>query len=227
MSPLNLGKVCMTGMSSTAAPLTPRRRLLLDAALRVAADEGLRGLTHRAVDRRAGVAEGSCSAYFRTRKALQAALTEYVAAALGDDVASLADALEGAQETDDRAVELAMHLFLRWLEERQLLLAKLEVSLEASREPELAGLLAEWRARLVELVDGIMVARGLEQGTDRAETLVASLDGILFAALLKPRDDRQAFLIRSLTLLMAALTGKRTPEADGPQASPGPPAATV
>ena len=217
----------MTGMSSTAAPLTPRRRLWLDAALRVAADEGLRGLTHRAVDRRAGVAEGSCSAYFRTRKALQAALTEYVAAALGDDVASLAEALEGAQETDDRAVELAMHLFLRWLEERQLLLAKLEVSLEASREPELAGLLAEWRARLVELVDGIMVARGLEQGTDRAETLVASLDGILFAALLKPHDDRQAFLIRSLTLLMAALTGKRAPEPGGPQASPGPPAATV
>jgi DNA-binding transcriptional regulator YbjK len=195
-------------MSSTAAPLSPRRRLLLDAALRVAADEGLRGLTHRAVDRRAGVPEGSCSAYFRTRKALQAALTEYVARALGEDVASLADDLEGPLEQDGgRAVELAMRLFLRWLDERELLLAKLEVSLEASREPELAGLLAEWRARLVEVVDRIMVARGLEQGTDRAETLVASLDGILFAALLKPHADRQAFLSRSLTLLMGALAG--------------------
>jgi DNA-binding transcriptional regulator YbjK len=195
-------------MSSTAAPLSPRRRLLLDAALRVAANEGLRGLTHRAVDRRAGVPEGSCSAYFRTRKALQAALTEYVARALGDDVAALADDLEAPlEEDDDRAVELAMRLFLRWLDERELLLAKLEVSLEASREPELAGLLAEWRARLVEVVDRIMVARGLEQGTDRAETLVASLDGILFAALLKPHADRQAFLSRSLTLLMGALTG--------------------
>jgi hypothetical protein len=100
-----------------------------------------------------------------------------------------------------------MRLFLRWLDERELLLAKLEVSLEASREPELAALLAEWRARLVEVVDAIMVARGLEQGTDRAETLVASLDGILFAALLKPHADRQAFLSRSLTLLMGALTG--------------------
>ena len=175
----------------------------------MAADEGLRGLTHRAVDRRAGVPEGSCSAYFRTRKALQAALTEYVAGALGADVASLADDLEDSLGTDDRAVELAMRLFLRWLDERELLMAKLEVSLEASREPELAGLLAEWRARLVELVDRIMVARGLEQGTDRAETLVASLDGILFAALLKPPADRQAFLSRSLSLLMAALTGGR------------------
>jgi hypothetical protein len=113
-------------------------------------------------------------------------------------------------ESGDRGVELAMRLFLRWLDERELLLAKLEVSLEASREPELAGLLAEWRTRLVGLVDQIMVARGLEQGTDRAETLVASLDGILFAALLKPYGDRQAFLSRSLTLLMAALTGAST-----------------
>ena len=200
----------VSSMSSSGTPRSPRRRLLLDAALRVAADEGLRGLTHRAVDRRAGVPEGSCSAYFRTRKALQAALTEYVAGALGADVASLADDLEDSLGTgDDRAVDLAMRLFLRWLDERELLMAKLEVSLEASREPELAGLLAEWRARLVELVDGIMVARGLEQGTDRAETLVASLDGILFAALLKPPADRQAFLSRSLSLLMAALTGGR------------------
>jgi DNA-binding transcriptional regulator YbjK len=199
----------MSSMSSSGAPRSPRRRLLLDAALRVAADEGLRGLTHRAVDRRAGVPEGSCSAYFRTRKALQAALTEYVAGALGADVASLADDLEDSLGTDDRAVELAMRLFLRWLDERELLMAKLEVSLEASREPELAGLLAEWRSRLVELVDRIMVARGLEQGTDRAETLVAALDGILFAALLKPPADRQAFLARSLSLLMAALTGGR------------------
>jgi DNA-binding transcriptional regulator YbjK len=199
----------MSSTSSSGAPRSPRRRLLLDAALRVAADEGLRGLTHRAVDRRAGVPEGSCSAYFRTRKALQAALTEYVAGALGADVASLADDLEDSLGTGDRAVELAMRLFLRWLDERELLMAKLEVSLEASREPELAGLLAEWRARLVELVDRIMVARGLEQGTDRAETLVAALDGILFAALLKPHADRQAFLSRSLGLLMAALTGGR------------------
>jgi len=197
-------------MSSTPVPLSPRRRQLLDAALHVAADEGLRGLTHRAVDRRAGLPQGSCSAYLRTRKALQAALTEYVAGALAADVAALAEELEDCPETGDRAVELAMRLFLRWLDERELLVAKLEVSLEASREPELAGLLAEWRARLVEVVDRIMVARGMAQSTDRAETLVASFDGILFAALLKPERQRQDFLERSLTLLMGTLAGLAT-----------------
>jgi len=62
--------------------LSPRRRELLDAAVTVAARDGLRGLTHRAVDRQAGLPEGSCSAYLRTRAALQEALAEYVAAQL-------------------------------------------------------------------------------------------------------------------------------------------------
>ena len=64
--------------------------LLLTAALHVVAEHGLRGLTHRAVDREAGLPEGSCSAYLRTRKALVLALTQYVANSLTDDVERLA-----------------------------------------------------------------------------------------------------------------------------------------
>lgn len=190
-----------------AQALSPRRRQLLEAGLRVVADQGLRGLTHRAVDRQAGLPEGSCSAYLRTRRALQAALTEYVAATLAADVAELAGSLEDCSGADDRAVDLTMRLFLRWLDERELLLAKLELSMEASRDSELAGLLAAWRARLVEVVEGIMAARGKEHSSDRAETLVASFDGILFAALLKPPRARKAFLARSLELLMRSLAG--------------------
>jgi DNA-binding transcriptional regulator YbjK len=47
-----------------------RRTLLADAALDVLADEGVRGLTHRAVDRKAAMPPGTTSAYFRTRAAL-------------------------------------------------------------------------------------------------------------------------------------------------------------
>ncbi len=179
----------------------------MDAALHVVAEQGLRGLTHRAVDRRAGLPEGSCSAYLRTRRALQAALTEYVAGTLAADVAVLADELTGCSEAGDRAIELTMRLFTRWLDERELLQAKLELSMEASRDPELAQLLAAWRSRLVEVVAGIMAARGREHSTERAETLVASFDGILFAALQKPDSERAAFLAGSLDLLMHALAG--------------------
>lgn len=196
-------------MSTTAAApaLSPRRRQLLDAALHVVAEQGLRGLTHRAVDRRAGLPEGSCSAYLRTRRALQAALTEYVAGTLADDVAVLADELSRCSPSGDRAIELTMQLFTRWLDERELLQAKLELSMEAARDPELAELLAAWRSRLVEVVAAMMAARGREHSTARAETLVASFDGILFSALLKPPAKRAAFLAGSLDLLMHALVG--------------------
>jgi DNA-binding transcriptional regulator YbjK len=197
-----------TGPADLArAELSPRRRRLLDAALHVVADEGLRGLTHRAVDRRAGLPEGTCSAYLRTRHALLAALTEYVASTLHADVDALAAELAGCRGDDDRPVELAMATFGRWLEERELILVKLELSLEASRNPDLAGLLAAWRERLVGVVEGILTQRGSDEGRDRAEALTAAFDGILFAALLKPAGLRPDFLARSLGLTMHALTG--------------------
>ncbi|MEM9696644.1 MAG: TetR/AcrR family transcriptional regulator, partial [Myxococcota bacterium] len=46
-----------------------RRRALCDAAIRVIAREGGRGLTHRAVDREAAVPRCTTSNYFRTRAA--------------------------------------------------------------------------------------------------------------------------------------------------------------
>src|SRR5690349_2893472 len=49
---------------------TVRKDVITDAAIQLVAEQGMRGLTHRAVDRRAGLPEGSTSAYFRTRKAL-------------------------------------------------------------------------------------------------------------------------------------------------------------
>lgn len=190
--------------ASTSTGLTPRRRELLGAALHVVADEGLRGLTHRAVDRRAGLPEGSCSAYFRTRRALQTALTEYVVAALAADVAALAEELRGCSGDSDRAVELTTGLFARWLDERELLRAKLELSLEGPRDPELAALLAASRAQLVDVVAGIMAA-DRAHGDARAETLCASFDGILLAGLSKSDAERRGFLARSLGLLMGSL----------------------
>jgi DNA-binding transcriptional regulator YbjK len=190
---------------------SPRRRQLLDAALHVIADEGLRGLTHRAVDRRAGLPEGSCSAYLRTRRALQAALTEHVAGALLVDLDELAEELRWREPDQARGVSAVLDLFLRWLDQRELLVARLELTMAATRDEELARLLADHRARLVELVGTIMAAIrdpvGGEHSAARAEALVASYDGLLLAALLKPAPERRPFLNRSLGLLGTALGG--------------------
>lgn len=50
--------------------MVDRRTALLDAALELVGTQGMRGLTHRAVDGAAGVPSGSTSNYFRTREAL-------------------------------------------------------------------------------------------------------------------------------------------------------------
>jgi DNA-binding transcriptional regulator YbjK len=50
--------------------MADRRTEILDAALRVLAEHGMRGLTHRAVDAAAAIAAGSTSYYFRSRSAL-------------------------------------------------------------------------------------------------------------------------------------------------------------
>jgi DNA-binding transcriptional regulator YbjK len=186
-------------------PRTPRMELLLAAALHVVAEHGLRGLTHRAVDRRAGLPEGSCSAYLRTRKALVLALTRYVAGSLTEDVEQLATDLRSCALGDDQAVETVTGFFMRWLDERELLLARMELSLEAARDPELADLLAAFRRRLVGLVESILSARGKDRGDALAETLVASFDGVLLSASSRPAEQRRPFVRQSMEVLIRGL----------------------
>ena len=190
--------------------LSPRREQLMRAATHVTADHGLRGLTHRAVDREAGLSEGSCSAYYRTRQALQQGLAEYVAAAGTEDVMALSDKLRDCGPDEDRKVELTSALFLRWLEERDQLLARLELELAGTRDPDLAAVLTEWRVRLVGVVVSIMDGSGVD-AEERAEALCAAADGILLAALLRPPRGRRAFVTSSLERLMGGLAAVTDP----------------
>src|SRR3954454_17006509 len=161
----------------TEAPArSARMELLLGSALHVVSEQGMRGLTHRAVDRAAGLPEGSCSAYLRTREALVLGLTEYVADRVAGHVRDLADELAGAPLGDDRAVATVTRFILRWIDERDLLVARLELTLQASRDPSLAARLDAHRRVLVDVVGGLLTARGKPHGAAAAETLVASFD---------------------------------------------------
>jgi len=192
--------------SALLRPVSGRRRELLDAALGVVADDGLRGLTHRAVDRRAGLPEGTCSAYLRTKQVLLLAVAEHVAATLSADVDRLAGELAECEGDTEQAVLRTSAMFDRWLEERELVMAKLELSLEAPRNPAVAEVLSVWRGRLVTVVDGMLTRAGRAHSLSRSEALVASFDGLLIAALQKPPAERRAFLSESLALVLQALT---------------------
>lgn len=47
-----------------------RQTRIADVAIRTLARDGMRGLTHSAVDRTAGLPQGLASYYYRTRQAL-------------------------------------------------------------------------------------------------------------------------------------------------------------
>lgn len=170
--------------SATAPPSVPRgarRRLALDAALRVLARRGARGLTHRAVDREAGLAEGSTSNHFRTRDALlEATLAHHLALDL-EPAAELevAPTLTGAEATTLLAAAV-VHL----QRSRDLLVARYELFLESTRRPALAAELGPARARFAELAERVLAATGCDHPVRHGRQLVACIDGLAFDGVL-------------------------------------------
>ena len=191
-------------MAATSEDLSPRRREILAAATTVLARQGNRGLTHRAVDREAGLSEGSSSAYFRTREALLSALGDFVADQLSADVDALGRRLASCPGDHDRAVGEVSGLFARWLGRPDLLAARLELTVAATRDPAIADRFRTWRDDLVSMVREVMQAAGKEGGAS-PETLVAALDGVLLASLVLPARRRRAFVSESVEQLLAGL----------------------
>ena len=188
-----------------------RRALIADAAISTLARDGMRGLTHRAVDRTAGLPEGSASYYFRTRQALLQATVERLAerdstdmlasgavvdsAAMVDSaaVADSAAVMDSAAVADSAAVPpppgqelsafaaLAAALVESWLtagRERQL--ARYELSLEATRRPELRQTLVTTGAAIRAVIAGRFAAAGVPEPAQRAADFAAFIDGLLF-----------------------------------------------
>jgi AcrR family transcriptional regulator len=182
--------------------MSERREVLADAAIGVLAVEGLRGLTHRAVDRAAGVAEGTCSYYFRTRAALLAACVERLGARSSADVTRT----RPAARTVDDLVEGSLATLRHWTTvERERLLARWELSLEATRRPELRAALVEAGRGVRRGVVATLAALGADEADRRAGDLVAALDGIAFDEVAGAGGPRSAEdLHRAVTTLVHA-----------------------
>ena len=119
--------------------MADRRTEILDAALRVLAEQGMRGLTHRAVDAAAGIAAGSTSYYFRSRSALVAGcVARLVELDQAVEVPEMAAAAPGGLVDALVAVTVAMATT-----GRHRTLARYELSLAGVREPGLRAALVE------------------------------------------------------------------------------------
>ncbi|WP_128377002.1 TetR/AcrR family transcriptional regulator [Streptomyces cavernae] len=166
-------------MTESPAPRT-RAELIADTALALLAERGMRGLTHRAVDEAAGLPQGSTSNHARTRLALLEAavrrLAEREAQVL--DVAEMPDPRGGP---DALAAGLALAVHRSLTGNRDLLLARYELSLEATRRPELRTFFDTTGRRFRDPLTTLLRAAGSPDPARHVLSLVAWTDGLMYS----------------------------------------------
>ncbi|MGI5256341.1 TetR/AcrR family transcriptional regulator [Streptomyces angustmyceticus] len=181
----------MNSRSGRAPAPAPRRELVADTALTLLAERGMRGLTHRAVDEAAGLPQGSTSNVARTRAALletavrRLAEREAAVLTLRELPGAAAEGAGAAARTDDavaavaEALSLALHRSLT--RHRQLLVARYELALEATRRPELRAVYDRAGRAFREPVVAMLAAAGSPDPERHALGVVAWCDGVLFS----------------------------------------------
>jgi len=163
-----------------------RLTVLADAAIDLIADAGMRGLTHRAVDARAALPQGTTSAYLRTRKALVEAVVHRLADLDQRDLEATdlpAEIAAPAPLTGDDLAQIAAGiaaLLDRWLTvDRRRTLARYHCVLAATHNPELRSILVHGQPSRAQ-ARALLAAAGSPDPARAGDHLVACIDGLLF-----------------------------------------------
>ncbi|MFC9553010.1 TetR/AcrR family transcriptional regulator [Rhodococcus sp. NPDC056960] len=153
-----------------------RREQIADAAITIIARDGMRALTHRAVDRRLGLPGGSTSYYFRTRRALvESAVRRLTDRSRHEFENAAPPPLDLSSLAEDVARSLDRLLHTR----RDDLVARHALTIELSGDAELHALLATClfsRARATALFEALGVADPGDAGAD----FVSVVEGLVF-----------------------------------------------
>ncbi len=170
--------------------MASRREQLLDAAITILARRGARDLTHRAVDREAGLPAGCASNMFRTR----AALIDGVLGHLIDQELSSLNALG-----PERSSAIVDERFLTTLGAqaithalgpgRRFTLARRALFLEASQDPAASERLSVASRFWWETIAALLSAAGAPAPERRSRWLLAYMDGLITDQLVRPEPD--------------------------------------
>lgn len=162
-----------------------RRRRLADAGLSVLAQEGARGLTHRAVDRFADAPLGTTSNYFRSRDALISGLVQRIGERLTPSEEELA--VRSQQEASrELFADYLRDIVRRLTENGEVTLALFELRLESRRRPEVARILADWQESTFGADVAFNASAGLPGGAREIALFRYAVDGLLFDRLTTP-----------------------------------------
>jgi DNA-binding transcriptional regulator YbjK len=187
------------GTTSDHTDRRDRRALLADAAIDLLAEEGMRALTHRAVDTRAALPLGTTSAYFRTRQALLTAIVKRLSDLDREDLRRrgldlpsqpTGSALTGSEPeqaipTDLDAVAEATAAFidLSLSRTRNRALARYHCRMESITQPDLRALLAPHEQAAFRQTRDLLAQHEVPDLDSRARAFVAAVDGLIFERL--------------------------------------------
>ncbi|MEO3758521.1 hypothetical protein ABGB19_09595 [Mycobacterium sp. B14F4] len=179
------------------APNPERRNRILDAAIDILCDDGVGGLTHRQVDRRADVPPGTTSNYFRTRRALLEATASRTVDLHWQRVEALRSSVGPLSRNALQALLVRMlepdEEFRRWT------LARFELFMESTRREELRPLMGELQAAAVKSATLLIEAAGFTPAPERMDELSRLLNGLVFSNLtITPRAFDAAGLVDRL-----------------------------
>ncbi|MEU8527516.1 MULTISPECIES: TetR/AcrR family transcriptional regulator [Streptomyces] len=175
-------------MSSNVASGSERRNAIADSGIRIIARDGVRALTHRAVDREAGIPQGSTSYHAKTRLALLELIVDALAARSKADTDELADSLNTTFEPerrlgiDELAAQLA-GLVETLASRRDDMRARYALLLELDDAPHLrAKLTAESAVHAIahQVSASALAAAGLPSSDAHVEELIALTDSLVF-----------------------------------------------
>jgi DNA-binding transcriptional regulator YbjK len=161
-------------------PAASRADLVADTALALLAERGMRGLTHRAVDEAAGLPQGSTSNVARTRQALlELAVRRH--AEREARVLALEEMPDPTGGPDALADALALAVHRSLTDGRDLLIARYELALEATRRPELRAFYDATGTVFQEQLAALLGAVGSPDPARHVLSLVAWSDGLMFS----------------------------------------------
>jgi len=153
----------------------------------VLAQEGSRGLTHRAVDAAAEVPTGTTSNYFRSRRALLEGLVERIGERLAPSEEDLRRR-ESAEPGPPLFADYVRDIVRRLMADRDVTLALFELRLEAARRPEVAAVLGAWQRAGFDADVAFNTAAGLPGGRREIALFHYAIDGLLLDRLTAPID---------------------------------------
>ncbi|WP_068154314.1 TetR/AcrR family transcriptional regulator [Rhodococcus phenolicus] len=155
-----------------------RRDLICEAALELAAEGGNHALTHQAIDARLGLARGSTSYYYRTRRALVSAAVAHLTARSRERFHAVVPSAPPSS-IDEAAGVIAAELEMLLGERRRDVLARYALMADVFGDDELRADLASCLFSRP-AASALMDALGAADATGAAGDLVGLLEGLVF-----------------------------------------------